>query len=343
MYNIENQDTPFLSSLPDFRWDMYQAVDNRQVIVLYHKNCNDGFVSAMVARHYLSSAVCVPVQYGEDIPKEVKEASGLETLLILDFSFPHDVLNELADKFHRVFVLDHHKTFIDQIKKVNEDDIRYEWLFSSEENKETWVSGAKMTYAVFTQMYGYLDDYWKDLVEHTSRHDTWKHGGDYTDVAFRLQTGLMSLRVGSTDAERLSLACDCMRNGPVSFTKLIVDAGEAIITQNIEHIKKTLAAKAVVTTVHFNEKAYRVAYCELESKYVSLASQFYHEMFPGIDFSASLDKKERPGQDPVWVWSLRTTRSDVPLGNIAKSQGGGGHSQAAAFSLKYEPEQFELK
>ena len=98
-----------------------------------------------------------------------------------------------------------------------------------------------------------------------------------------------------------------------------------------------------MTTVLFNEKAYRVAYCELESKYVSLASRFYHEMFPGIDFNASLDKKERPDQDPVWVWSLRTTRSDVPLGNIAKSQGGGGHSQAAAFSLKYEPEQFELK
>ena len=344
MHNIQIQQIPFLSSSEDFHSKMYFAMDEHKVIVLYHKNCNDGFVSAMVMRNYIQDVVCIPVQYNEGVPKEVMEDDGkFTTLIILDFSFPHETLNELASKFRGVFVLDHHKTFIDQIKQVDESEVRYEWLFSSEENEYAWVSGAKMTYTVMSAIHGYSGLEMPKLVNLTSRHDTWKHHGNYRDEAFKLQTGLMSLRIGSSDADRLKLACECMRTSPGFFTKLITDAGESIIKDNIAHIKKTLMAKAVVTTVHFNEKAYRVAYCELESKYVSLASQFYHEMFPGIDFNASLDKKERPDQDPVWVWSLRTTRSDVPLGNIAKSQGGGGHSQAAAFSLKYEPEQFELK
>lgn len=346
MYNIEIQNTPFLSSSEDFKWTMYNALNAYKIIVLYHKNCNDGFVSAMVAQHYLQRAVCVPVQYNEALPKEVKEADGDTVLIILDFSFPHDVLNELADKFRSVFVLDHHKTFIDQIKKVDESNVRYNWLFSSEENKDTWVSGAKMTYLAFATMLGeplgVVGQYYDHLVELTSRHDTWKHNGDHTDSAFKLQTGLMSLRVGSTDAERLKLACGCMTSSPAFFTNLIIDSGAAIIEDNIAHIKKTLKSKAVVKTVQFQNQEYLVAYCELESKYVSLASQFYHEMFPGIDFNASLDKKERPGQDPVWVWSLRTANTNVPLGDIAKAQGGGGHSQAAAFSLAVEPKSFEL-
>lgn len=349
MHNVIISGYPFITNREDIIARLVSSFshavveqDNTTLFVLYHKNCNDGFVSALLAKHHFNRAtVFIPVQYGEGVPKELEASDGTESVLILDFSFSHEILNQMADKFNDVMVVDHHKTFIDQIKKVDEKDIHYDWVFSSEEDKETWLSGAAMFNILATRAWGPVNKEMGELVAHTSFHDTWKHGGRYDHPSFRVQAGMMSMRLGNSDNERLEMAYQCMCERSFGFLKLVESAGAAVLEENAVVIRKVLAEHAKVTVVNHNGKYYLVAYCELESKYTSLASQFYHSMFPEIDFNASLSKKETDRGD-VWVWSLRTERKDVPLGNIAKSNGGGGHSQAAAFSRTEKPEVFEL-
>ena len=75
--------------------------------VLYHAYCDDGFGAAYaIWRIYGSNAEYIPVQYGKSCP-------GLEwvdeDIVIVDFSYPREILLEVATE-NRVLVLDHHKT-----------------------------------------------------------------------------------------------------------------------------------------------------------------------------------------------------------------------------------------
>ena len=79
--------------------------------VLYHKNCCDGFTAAWLfgASNLLVADIDMEfhaVQYGHP-PPELRPGSAV---LILDFSYPRDVLERLADEGHAVVVLDHHES-----------------------------------------------------------------------------------------------------------------------------------------------------------------------------------------------------------------------------------------
>lgn len=79
--------------------------------VLYHKNCSDGFCAAWVASLFLPNDTHFEaVGYYEELPKNL-----YENVLIVDFSYPREVLLELK-KTHNVVVLDHHKSAAEQLE-----------------------------------------------------------------------------------------------------------------------------------------------------------------------------------------------------------------------------------
>ena len=79
----------------------------KKMMVLYHAECVDGFTAAWVARGlYLERDVeYIPVKYFEPPP----DVTGKE-VLILDFSYPRGVLEEMYAKAAKLLVLDHHAT-----------------------------------------------------------------------------------------------------------------------------------------------------------------------------------------------------------------------------------------
>jgi len=91
-------------------------------IILYHAHCPDGFGAAFAAwLKFGDAARYIPVSYGKPIPVEGTSLSPTRTpgdkdvpstIYILDFSYPADVLEELAGRadVQKVVVLDHHKT-----------------------------------------------------------------------------------------------------------------------------------------------------------------------------------------------------------------------------------------
>lgn len=75
--------------------------------VLYHSNCYDGFGAAYAVWKRLNNqAVYIPVSYGNPLP-EMEPGS---IVYIVDFSYPREVVLDLAEKMGHVYILDHHKT-----------------------------------------------------------------------------------------------------------------------------------------------------------------------------------------------------------------------------------------
>lgn len=76
------------------------------MVVLYHANCPDGFASAFTAwLFHGDTARYIPVQHGQNPP----QLEG-EDILIVDFSYKRETLEELRRKNKSIQVLDHHET-----------------------------------------------------------------------------------------------------------------------------------------------------------------------------------------------------------------------------------------
>ena len=78
----------------------------KNIVVLYHKNCLDGFAAAYAAYHKFGTAAeYVAVNYNE-LPPDVV---GKE-VYIVDFSYPRQILLRMQQEANFLLVLDHHKT-----------------------------------------------------------------------------------------------------------------------------------------------------------------------------------------------------------------------------------------
>jgi hypothetical protein len=85
------------------------------IVVVYHKDCADGFGAAYAAWKALAERPkYVPVSYDErnTFVHEVEKLtySPVETLYVVDFSFDLSQLSRLSKLCGRIVVLDHHDT-----------------------------------------------------------------------------------------------------------------------------------------------------------------------------------------------------------------------------------------
>ena len=77
--------------------------------VLYHHPCVDGFSAAYLFHHFLrlEEKDLIPVSYGREPPwSQIKG----EEVVIVDFSYPRDVLLSMKEQTRSLLVLDHHKS-----------------------------------------------------------------------------------------------------------------------------------------------------------------------------------------------------------------------------------------
>ena len=78
-------------------------------IIIYHKDCVDGFTAAWIADRVLyGNPIMHPAQYGDEPPWSL--LTDKTNLFILDFSYPRDMLLSIQGKVKNIKVLDHHKT-----------------------------------------------------------------------------------------------------------------------------------------------------------------------------------------------------------------------------------------
>lgn len=108
--------------------------DNKQTLVYYHKNCNDGTGAAVALFSKVpSNAKFIPIQYGDKITIE----SNYVDIVFADFCPTKDDIDMILkqiDERSRLIILDHHATALANIKSYvdsNKPDNRLLFYFDN--------------------------------------------------------------------------------------------------------------------------------------------------------------------------------------------------------------------
>ncbi len=88
-------------------------------ICIYHKDCADGFGSALAFKQWADGkglfVEFYPAQYGD---KDIPDVSGKD-VTIVDFSYPREALLKMNEQANSLLVIDHHKTAQEALKDLD--------------------------------------------------------------------------------------------------------------------------------------------------------------------------------------------------------------------------------
>ncbi len=89
----------------------------KNITVIYHKDCPDGFSGAWVAwKKFGDKAEYIPIENRFEFPG-VKN----KKVYIIDLSFPETVLKEIKEKNSKLVVIDHHESGLSYIGKIADE------------------------------------------------------------------------------------------------------------------------------------------------------------------------------------------------------------------------------
>jgi len=270
-------------------------------ICIYHDPCDDGFTAAWVVWTKWGSDVDMrPSNYGQPFPNQFIDGKHI---LIVDMSYPPDILKRMATTAASITVLDHHATaqvdleeFLDNTHPI----IRVEFDMNR--------SGARMAWN-----YCFPNRLAPLLVRIVEDRDLWKFTLPETKaVNMYLQTLTKVMSEWNTIADQLEKS-----------PQEIVNIGNVIRRFWDKKVQEVVDMSLVTTVMGHDNVA-------LAHAPHSFASDVGHQMlkkYPDADFAAvAICGKD--GMD----FSLRSTDDRVDVGKIAKSHGGGGHRNASGFS-----------
>lgn len=263
-----------------------------QLLVLYHAACRDGFCAAWCVQRRYPHAEFVACQYGAPVP----EVIGRDVVMV-DFSYPRPLLDQIADDAASLLILDHHKTAEESLRGfVAPTGSSVEIHFDMER------SGAGMAWDHFHpgQPRPWIVDYVED-------RDLWRHklpngpavNAFISTIPFEFEAWYKASRVPLERAAEL---------------------GE-VVEDKIRQYVREVAKNARRVTFEGHEvplvNAPQVDISELGS---FLAN--------GEAFAVGWWQRA----DGVFQYSLRSREpSDIDVSEIAKRHGGGGHRRAAGF------------
>lgn len=306
-------------------------------ICIYHGNCADGFTAAWaVWRRFSDNMEYYPAFHG-DAPPDVKG----KRVIIVDFSYPEPILRKMVQEAKSVLVLDHHKTAAEQLSwmpkavlnpkyELLEDPWSYHIGFDSNflemqghPTCAAWFdmdkSGARLAWEFF-----HPETPVPKLVQYVEDRDLWRfklHG------TREIQAVVFSHEYDFSIWNGLAERCEAHK---VSM----IDEGAAIERKHFKDIAELVevSKRPMLIGGHWVWCAnlpYTMASdaCHAMAKMPMIHPRDgYGELFPSA-FAASYwdGPKGR-------TFSLRSIE-DFDVSTIAKLYGGGGHKNAAGFTM----------
>jgi len=258
-------------------------------LVIYHGACRDGFCAAWCIWRRFPGAEFVPALYGAPPP----DVTGREVVLV-DFSFPRAVLEQMADACESMIVLDHHKTAEEDLRGFNRPNVTI--------NFDMERSGAGLAWD------SYFDTPRPWIVDYVEDRDLWRHKlPDGPAVNAYLST----LRYDFEhwyQASRMDLA-EAAKLGQV-------------VEDKIRHY---------VTEVSKNAR--RIMFEGYDVPIVNAPQVDISELVGFLSSGETFSMGWWQRSDGLFSYSLRS-RGDFDVSELAKRHGGGGHKNAAGFTSK---------
>lgn len=287
-------------------------------IILYHADW-DGITSAYIVLASLPPGInqlaeTIPVQYNKPPPKIGDERPHL---IIVDFSYPPEELEALADRCQSTIVIDHHKTAIAQLTDFSRADV--------ELIMEDGTAGCELTW----------DRFWPDyrgqypwVVRYVADRDVWRWDESMSkEVNANIRTYPQTL-------EHVEMIAGRLRSGPgdPEFQRFINEGAAVLRYQNnllddaVHHAKKMRMNGSVGYGTNLpcrgliSDAAGELA----EREDAAFGCCWFHD---GKQFLYSL--RSRGGCDVSQI------ASEYP--------GGGGHKAAAGFNTTKPPWEFYIE
>lgn len=295
-------------------------------IMIYHANCADGFGAAWAAWMRWGDAVqYVPCAYGEAPP----EVLG-KHVLIGDFSFKRDVIERIANGAASITILDHHETA--------EEDLLQWRRFMDKPERFTMPVIASMIADLQRNLYLPVNALFDKA--RSGAVMTWEfcHPGEPVPLLLQLiqDRDLWRFTMQETKPFNVWLRCE-----PFDFERWTLIAQQL----NDGRDAATIFAEAAAMQRFFDQK---VAEMAARTRYVRIGGH----VVPGCnctpEFSSEVahailrKHSEARFAACYWdtskgrSWSLRSDHDGdyrLDVSEIAKAYGGGGHRNAAGFTV----------
>ena len=304
--------------------------------VMYHKNCIDGLTAALCYYAFfkeidaLDEITFVPVQYGDNSVSE--ELVKDRRVVVLDFSFSYEKTLSIIEQSAGFLMLDHHQSAIDNlfqegmfpdaVVRHSHPDSRIFKMVNSKANIliDKDKSGATLAYSavnptldnVYTRVaLGYICARVED-------RDNWKF--QFHDSK-ALHEYLSSLKGD------ISFVYDAIFNTektPIEELQSGIEWGHARVEFR-EDLAKSYAAKAVVVPF----MGYDVPVVNVSSDFASLVGDYLGKENPfAVMYVVTTEK--------ILVSLRSNSKTGVNVKAIAAKFGGGGHDNAAGFSIPHD-------
>lgn len=300
-------------------------------IIAYHADCIDGFTAAWVTYNALtkkgSKCKLVPMYYNEEsylklvstISEELTSDDVWE-VYVVDFSLPVDMLEYLSNMFKetKVFILDHHKTAFENYGRRDEVNTLNTTIHEADIILNNNLSGAGLCWDYFNS-----PDEPPVLVQFVQDYDLWRYEfGQKTRWANKY-----FCKQEQTILEWDGLDFDCTHN----------------LYSRVFKIGQILQEKHDTAVAITADKSCPISMCGEQGLAVACAREFTSDVGHilakksgtfGAMYTVDINRNEV-------VWSLRSN-GEFDVSAMAKKHGGGGHMNAAGFTMSLIPDCLQL-
>lgn len=270
-------------------------------LCIYHKNCTDGFGAAWVVHHKFKDDVEFHAANYQD--EGYPDVCGRD-VIIVDFSYPLPVMQEIWAHAKSLVLLDHHKTAVENLG---------EWIEKlPAASKEHLILDMTRSGALMAWGYFFPGIHAPKVIQAISDRDTWQFKLKFTEEIHEV--------LGSYE-QTFEIWDDLILRQ--RFMSLVIE-GEGILrkfNREVGSLVKSLEMKLEID-------GHVVPAANIPFTHASKAG---HLLGKGAPFAALFSLRA----DGV-AFSLRSEEKvgmDVSL--IAKKFGGGGHKHAAGFQVSH--------
>ena len=264
-------------------------------IIVYHDKCPDGIAAAWAAWCVFGDAATyVPASYGDDPPTVTDATTGeARDVIVADFSYPREKIMRLHGEARSLLVLDHHASAEDVLRGLD---------FCVFDQTR---SGAGLAWDVIAAPTRGPRPW---IINYTEDRDLWRHAlPNSREVNAWLRAQHRTLHGYAVAAAT-----------PLEYA--IAQGREILATQRV-YIEQTKARASLAVLAGF---VVPVVNCGRHC-----ASEIVGELAEGYPFAASWEAR-----DGMIHYELRSRApTAIPVNDIAREFGGGGHKMAAGFSV----------
>ena len=283
---------------------------------IYHSKDTDGHFSGAVLKYKYPDIELRGWDYRDEVPS-FESMEGYDEIILIDITFPFDILQELGTKT-KLTVIDHHVSFkkqVDNHLQIGHDvvtdelkSITFEYIYDDK------LSACELG---FKHYFGYIPP----IVELVGKYDTWRANGtdEWEETVLPMKYYLYGKVNKPEDVKNYWF--DSVEE---LYHEDIIDNMLEIGKSIMEYERKMDESKT--NSYAFEREVYGLRALCINTNFMSSETMMTkfdsskHDIMIGFAYNGN-----------NWGVSLRSVGDKVDVSQIAKARFGGGHSQSAGF------------